>query len=132
MNYEIGYHVVSEEVADEHGTFDDQISIVKLLRLVRASETIPLNVTVRGLDNLVSSSDDHDAVCELIHEVLADGVNHLMREQPVIQFVVDDLEYWDEPVITDRDERIPLHQIFYGGMVQEGSDWYSSRLNVTS
>lgn len=35
---------------------------------------------------------------------------HLTCEQPIVQFVVEDLEYWDEPVIAHRGERIPLEQ----------------------
>lgn len=49
-------------------------------------------------------------------------MNHLNCEQPVFQFLVEELEYWDEPVIMHHDERIPLDQTFYGGMVQEGAD----------
>lgn len=132
MNYDIGYQIVSDEVVDEHGTLDEQCSVVEFLRLVRGSERIPLNVTVWGLDDLLMTADDSESVSDLLHEVLADGVNHLHREQPVVQFVVDDLEYWDEPVITDGDERYKLGEIFTGGLVQEGADWYSCPLNVTS
>lgn len=132
MNYEIGYHIVAAEVLDEHGEFDDELSIVEFLRLVRSDERLPMNMTVHGLDDMLISADDPEAICGVIHDVLADGVNHLMREQPVIQFVVDDLEYWDEPVIPHRGNRISLNNIFYDGMTQEGADWFSTRLNVTS
>jgi hypothetical protein len=132
VNYDIGYQIVSDEVVDEHGTLDDQCSIVEFLRLVRGSERIPLNVTVWGLDDLLMTADDSESVSDLLHEVLADGVNHLHREQPVVQFVVEDLEYWDEPVVVNGDKRYKLGEIFTGGLVQEGADWYSCPLNVTS
>lgn len=132
MNYEIGYHIVSDDIAKEHGRFDDKLSIVEFLRLVRSNERIPLNVTVVGLDKLLFGADKPESACDLVHDVLVDGVNHLTREQPVVQFVVDDIEHWDEAVITHRGNRVRLSQIFYGGLTQEGADWYSSRLNVTS
>lgn len=132
MNYEIGYHIISDDVFNELPKVEDQLSIVEFLRLVRESERLPMNVTVHGLDNMLTAADETDAICDLIHDVLADGVNHLTREQPVIRFVVNEVEYWDEPVIRCHDEHIPLTRIFSGGMTQEGADWFFCRLNVTS
>lgn len=131
MNYEIGYHVVSREVARDHDGFDE-MSVVEFLRRVRASERLPLDVSVVGLDQLLYTADETSAACDYIHRILVDGVNHLTREQPVVRFVVEDIEFWDEPVIAGRGEDIPLGEIFYGEMTQQGADWYHTQLNVSS
>jgi hypothetical protein len=59
-------------------------------------------------------------------------VNFLLANNPRVQFVVDNVEYWDEPVLPDGDERIELNTIFRGSLEQVGPGWYSSNLNVTS
>lgn len=132
MSTEIGYHVVSKDALEGHEGFEDQMSVIKFLRLVRSEKRLPLNITVGGLDKLLHSVDNSTAVCKYIHMILADGVNHLTRQQPVVRFVVDEIEYWDEPVIPHGDDKIPLKQIFYGGLIQEDADWYYTQLNITS
>lgn len=63
--------------------------------------------------------------------VQRDHVNFLLTENPRVQFVVRDLEYWDEPVLRDGDDEIPLQRVFRG-IEQEGSGWYYSNINVQS
>lgn len=46
---------VAQEVIDEHETFDDQLSIVEFLRIVRAEDRLPMNVTVEGLDDILTA-----------------------------------------------------------------------------
>lgn len=66
----------------------------------------------------------HVMRANIIHDVLRDHVNFLLTENPRVQFVVDDLEYWDEPVFSDGADGIPLRNIFHG-IEQEGSDRYT-------
>jgi hypothetical protein len=132
QDYEIGFHVVSREEARKHGRFDDRVSVVEFLRCLRAERDLPLDVTVSGLDEFLRAADDTDAAVRFVNGVLADGANHLTRSQPVIQFVVDDIEHWDDhPVLPLNEGRARLDRVF-GGLEQEGAKWYVSKLNVTS
>lgn len=83
MSTELEYHVVSKDAWAGHEEFDNQLSVIEFLRCVRALERLPLNVTARGLDDLLRSANDSGTACDYIHEVLTGGVNHLNREQPV-------------------------------------------------
>ena len=132
MNFDIGYHVVSREVLEDEHTFDDEMSIVEFLRRVNFMDHIPFDVTVYGLDSYLRSAADVDEICDYLHSLLSDRVNFLLNQNPRVQFVVDDVEFWDEPVIPDDGEDIRLNKIFHGALDQEGAGWYSSHLNVTS
>ena len=132
MNFDIGYHVVSQEVLEDGDIFDVEMSIVEFLRRVNFMGDIPFDVTVHGLDSYLRGADDADELCNQIHQLLSERVNFLLNQNPRVQFVVDDVEFWDEPVIPDDDEDIRLNEIFHGALEQEGAGWYSSHLNVTS
>ena len=131
-DYDIGYHILSEDAVKERGRFDDQMSIVEFLRRIHRMENIPYDVTVYGLDDYIISSENSGAACRHIHGLLRDRVNFLITRNPRILFIVDELEYWDTAVIPQDNEEIPLSDIFYGGLEHEGADWFSSRLNVSS
>lgn len=132
VNYEIGFHVVGDEAATEHGRRDECLSFVEFCRRAAHGETLPPSVTVTGLDDYLEVADDPDAAAEFCNGVLADCANHLVRQQPVVQFVVDDIEHWnDEPVIQHGGDRIRLNRVF-GRLREEGPNWYFARLNVTS
>lgn len=133
MAFDIGYHVVSAEALEDHGGgFEDRMSIVEFLRRVDRMDDLPLDVTVEGLDTFLRAAEDHDDVCELVHDMLRDRVNYLNINQPTVQFVVDDLENWNGAVIPDGDEKIRLNRIFHGSLEHSGSGWWSSHLNVQS
>lgn len=132
MNFDIGYHVVARDALEEGDTFNDEMSIVEFLRRVEHMGEIPYDVTVHGLDSYLRGADNPEAICEHIHQLLSERVNFLMNKNPIVQFVVDDVEFWDEPVLPDGDERIRLNTIFSGSLEQEGANWFSSNLNVTS
>jgi hypothetical protein len=130
---DIGYHVIEEDAIDDHGgVFDEQMSIVEFLRRVDRMNEIPMDVTVYGLDAYLRGAHDSERVAEYIHSLLRDRVNFLLNQQPVVQFVVDEVQTWDGPVIPDDDERIELNPIFHGSLSQQGVGWYSSNLNVQS
>lgn len=131
MSLDIGFHVQSEDAAEKHGTFDDEMSVVEFLRHVNRMESLPYDVTVYGLDNFLYRADGPLEASEYIHRVLRDHVNFLLTENPRVQFVVDNIEYWDEPVLRDNKNEIPLNSIFHG-IKQEGSGWCYSNINVQS
>ncbi|GAB7018706.1 hypothetical protein [Halostagnicola bangensis] len=131
MSLNIGFHVHSVDAVERHGTFDNQMSIVEFLRHVKRMESLPYDITVHGLDEFLRGVDDPCEACEYVHGILRDRVNFLLTENPRVQFVVEGLEYWDEPVLRDADEEIPLKRIFHG-IEQEGSGWYYSNINVQS
>jgi hypothetical protein len=132
MNFDIGYHVVTRETLADGEAFDDGMSIVEFLRRVHFMDDIPFDVAVYGLDSYLRAANDAENACEYIHRLLSERVNYLLNQNPRVQFVVDDVEFWDEPVIPDDDEDIRLNEIFHGALEQEGAGWYSSHLNVTS
>lgn len=132
MNFDIGYHVISEDALEEGDTFDEEMSVVEFLRRVQHMEEVPYDVTVYGLDDYLRGADDPEEVGNYIHEILSERVNYLINRNPIVQFVVDDVQLWDEPVIRDGDDRIPLSLIFHDALEQEGAGWVYSRLNVTS
>ena len=131
MSMEVGFHVHSEDAAERHGTFDDQMSVVEFLRRVKRMESLPYDVTVHGLDDFLRSAEDSLRTCEYVHEILRDHVNFLLTENPRVQFVVEGVEYWDEPVLRNEGNEIPLKRVFHG-IEQEGSGWYYSNINVQS
>jgi len=131
MSLEIGFHVHSEDAAERHGTFDEEMSAVEFLRRVKRMESLPYDVTVRGFDDFLRGADEPLEACDYVHGILRDHVNFLLTENPRVQFVVEDLEYWDEPVLRDGDDEIPLKRIFHG-IEPEGSGHYYSNINVQS
>lgn len=132
MTLEIGYHVMSAETAENHGTFDDELSIVEFLRLVEQREELPLDVTVLGLDDYLSAADDPEEAAHFIHTVVRDRVNFILNQSPVVQFVVDNVEHWDGGVLPIRDTEMRLVTIFGGSLDQEGPGWYAGEFNVQS
>ena len=131
MSMDLGFHVHSEEAVQRHGTFDDEMSVIEFLRRVTRMNSLPYDVTVYGLEDFICGANSPRDACEYIHNVLRDHANFLLTENPRVQFVVDDLEYWDEPVFRDGNDEIPLRDIFHG-IEQEGSGWYYSNINVQS
>jgi hypothetical protein len=131
MSLDIGFHVHSEDAVERHGTFDDEMSAVEFLRRVKRMESLPYDITVRGLDDFLRGADESLKACDYVHGILRDHVNFLLTENPRVQFVVENVEYWDEPVLRDGDDEIPLKRIFHG-IEQEGSGHYFSNINVQS
>jgi len=131
MQLELGYHVMSKEAAEERGEFDETMSIVEFLRRLDQREDLPLDVTVYGLDDYLLSAQDSNEACDHIHSILRDRASHISLQQPCVQFVVDEIEYWDEPVIPDEGGDIRLQSIFRR-IDKRGAGWYESELNVSS
>ena len=131
MSLDIGFHVQSGDAIARHGTFDETMSIVEFFRRVKQMESLPYDVTVHGLDDFLRGSTEPIDACNYVHGIFRDHVNFLLTENPRVQFVVEGLEYWDEPVLRDGDTEIPLKKIFHG-IEQEGSGWYYSNINVQS
>jgi len=131
MSLDIGFHVHSENAVERHGRFDDQMSVVEFLRRIKQTENLPYDITVYGLDDFLRGAEDPLEACEYVHGILRDHVNFLLTRNPRVQFIVEDLEYWDEPVLRNNGSEIPLNCIFHG-IEQEGSGWYYSNVNVQS
>ncbi|QGX93444.1 hypothetical protein EI982_00970 (plasmid) [Haloplanus rallus] len=132
MNFDIGYHVVDEETLEDGDRFEEKMSVVEFLRRVDDMSDLPYDIAVYGLDSYLRGAEDPEEISEFIHDILAERVNFLMTNNPRVQFVVDNVEYWDEPVLPDGADRIELNIIFRGSLEQVGPGWYSSNLNVTS
>jgi hypothetical protein len=131
MQLDIGYHIMTEEAANEHGEFDEQMSVVEFLRHVERQDDLPYDVTVYGLDDLLLSARDPEDICEYVHSILRDRASFISHQNPCVQFVVEDIEYWDEVVLPAEDEKIELSQIFRS-MEKSSAGWYTSKLNVIS
>jgi len=131
MSLDIGFHLHSEDAVERHGTFDEEMSAVEFLRRVKRMESLPYDITVHGFDDFLRGADDPLEACDYVHGILRDHANFLLTENPRVQFVVEDLEYWDEPVLQYGDDEIPLKRVFHG-IEQEGSGWYYSNINVQS
>lgn len=131
MSLDIGFHVHSDEAVAEHGTFNDQLSIVEFLRRVDQMDNLPYDITVHGLDDFLRGADDPLDACDYIHGIIRDRVNFLLTANPRVQFVVEGVEYWDEPVLRNDGDEIPLREVFHG-IEQEGPGWYYSNINIQS
>ena len=132
MTLEIGYHVMSTEAAEDHGTYDDDLSIVEFLRRIDRREDLPLDVTVTGLDHYLAAADDPRDAAEYVHTMLRDRVNFILNQSPVVQFVVGDLEHWEGGMLPVDDTDVRLVTIFGGSLDQEGPGWYAGEFNVQS
>jgi hypothetical protein len=132
MNFDIGYHVVARDALEPGDRFDNEMSVVEFLRRIDKMDDIPYNVTVHGLDAFLQGAEDPESLCSYINQLFSERVNFLLNKNPIVQFVVDDVEFWDEPVIPDADSDIRLNTMFHGHLEPEGPSWHYSRLNVTS
>jgi len=132
MTLEIGYHVMTTDAAEDHGTYNDELSIVEFLRRVDRREELPLDVTVTGLDHYLAAADDTGNAAEYVHTMLRDRVNFILNQNPVVQFVVNDVEHWDEGVLPIDGTDVRLVTIFGGSLDQEGPGWYAGEFNVQS
>jgi hypothetical protein len=134
MTLEIGYHVMSTDAAATHGTYDDKLSVVEFLRRIDQGREIPLDVIVTGLDHFLAAADDPPEAAEYVHTVLRDRVNYVLNQSPVVQFVVDDIEFWDGPgpIIPIDNTNVRLVTIFGGSFDQEATGWYAGEFNVQS
>ena len=132
MNFDIGYHVIERDALDAENAFSNEMSVVEFLRRVERTEGIPYDVSVHGFDSYLRGSDEPEAVCEYIGHLLSERVNFLLNKNPIVQFVVDEVEFWTEPVLPNGDDQIRLNTIFSGNLEQEGAGWFSSNLNITS
>ena len=132
MNFDIGYHIVNEEALEDGDRFEEKMSVVEFLRRVDDMSDLSYDIAVYGLDSFLRAAENPEEISEFIHDILAERVNFLMTNNPRVQFVVGNVEYWDEPVLPDGDDRIELNTIFSGSLEQVGPGWYSSNLNVTS
>ena len=133
MTLEIGYHVMSSDAVERHGTFEE-MSIVEFLRRVDNHEELPLDITATGFDTYLTASEDPESAAKYVHTVLRDRVNFVLNQSPVVQFVVDDVEHWDGtgPVIPVGETHVRLVDIFGGSFEQEGPGWWSGEFNVQS
>ena len=131
MTLEIGYHVMSEDTAEEHDTYEE-LSIVEFLRRINQREELPLDVTVTGLDDYLAAADDPQDAAEHVHTLLRDRVNFILNQSPVVQFVVDDVQRWEGGVLRIDNTDVRLVSIFGGSFDQEGPGWYAGEFNVQS
>jgi hypothetical protein len=132
MTLEIGYHVMTTDAAEDHGTYDDELSIVEFLRRIHQREELPLDVTVIGFDHYLNAADDPGESAEYVHTMLRDRVNFILNQSPVVQFVVNDIEHWDGGVLPVSGTDVQLVTIFGGSLDQEGPGWYAGEFNVQS
>lgn len=131
MPLDIGYHVVEGDAAEDGDTFVE-MSIVEFLRQIDRMNEIPIDMTVYGLDDLLRGADDPESISAYFRDILLERVNFIVNKQPVVQFVVDEIEYWDAPSIPGDDEPIELDHIFYGLEPGENHNVFSSNLNIQS
>jgi hypothetical protein len=123
---------MTEEAVEEQGQFDSQMSVVEFLRHVERREDLPYDVTVHGLDDLLLTANNPDEMCEYVHSILRDRASFISTQNPCVQFVVDEIEYWrDEAILPAGDDEIELRNIFRG-VEKSGAGWYESNLNVIS
>ncbi|WP_435552935.1 hypothetical protein [Natrinema sp. CGMCC1.2065] len=132
MNFDIGYHVVARDALSHEDMFDNEMSVVEFLRRIDQRGNLPYNVTVHGLDAYLQGAESPEELCSFINRLFSERVNFLLKKNPIVQFVVDDVEFWDEPVIPNDDEDINLNMVFQGSLEPEGPSWHYSRLNITS
>jgi hypothetical protein len=124
---------MSSDALDRHDTYAD-MSVVEFLRRIENNDELPLDVTVTGLDAYLEATDNPESAAEYVHTVLRDRVNFILNQNPVVQFVVGDIEHWDGPgpVIPVGDTHVRLVEIFGGSFDQEGPGWWGGEFNVQS
>ena len=131
---DIGFNII-EKREYLNQIFEDRMSIIEFLRMVQRKETLPLNLAVFGLENLIYYSEESEKVSKKIRNLLQDAANFLVRGNYIIQIVVDGkieiIESFERPKVNYKNKQILLYPIF-GRVKQVDLKHFIAPLNLQS
>ena len=131
---DIGFNIIEKrEYANQ--IFKDKMSIVEFLRNVYREEKLPHNLAVFGIDNLLYYSSEPKNLSRKIRDLLQDAANFLVRENYIIQILIDGkieiVESSERPRIKYKEKEILLYPIF-GRVKQVDLKHFIAPLNLQS
>ena len=131
---DIGFNIIEKkEYANQ--LFKDKMSIVEFLRNVYREEKLPNNLAVFGLDALLYYSLEPEKLSRKIRNLLQDAANFLVRENYIIQILMDGkieiVESSERPRIKYKEKEFLLYPIF-GRVKQLDLKHFIAPLNLQS
>jgi len=122
-----GYNLVERElIGHRYEGISEVMSIVHFLRQLESGKTLPRRIRVTGLDRLLATVDD----LNLLHQILYDAVERLLRRSPVILFPVHKLTMDAEPKMYWYSQEIRLRPLFGNRLEPQGVGYFYSPFNI--
>lgn len=109
---------------------EETLSIVEFLRRLRRGERLPQRVKVAGLDHLLLRWQDRDST-RFLRRLLSDAGDRLMRQNPIVVFVVERITLNREPKLVLGRQTVRFYHIFSKGLVQQGVGYFHSPFSLS-
>ena len=115
--------------------FKNKISIINFLKNLINENDLPYSIAIYGLEELIYRSENPDKTSKFIRDILQDSANFLMRENYIIQIVIEGdlevIESSEKPIINYLNAKIPIYPIF-GRVKQIDIKKFYAPLNLQS
>ena len=122
-----GYNLVERElIGRRYEDILEVVSIVQFLRNLETGKALSRRLKVTGLDWLLATVDD----LKIVHQVLYDAVERLLRRSPVILFPVYKLTVDAEPKMYWHNQEIRLRPLFGNRLEPQGVGYFYSPFNI--
>jgi len=102
---------------------EEILSIIEFLRRLRRGERLPQRVKVAGLDHLLLRWQGRDTA-RFLRRLLSDASDRLMRQNPIVVFVVERITVNREPKLVVGGKPVRFYHIFSKGLVQQGVGYF--------
>ncbi len=122
-----GYNLVERElIGRRYEDISEVMSIVQFLRNLETGKTLPRRLKVTGLDRLLATVDD----LKIVHQILYDAGERLLRRSPVILYPVHKLTVDAEPKMYWHNQEIRLRPLFGNRLEPQGVGYFYSPFNI--
>ena len=122
-----GYNLVERELIGRRcEDISEVMSIVQFLRHLESGKTLPRRFKVIGLDRLLATVDD----LKIVHQILYDAGERLLRRSPVVLFPVYKLTVDTEPKMYWHNQEIRLRPLFGNRLEPQGVGYFYSPFNI--
>jgi len=122
-----GYNLVERELIGRRcEDISEVMSIVQFLRNLETGRAPPRRFKVTGLDRLLATVDDS----KIIHNILYEASEKLLRRSPVILFPVHKLTVDAEPKMYWHNQEIRLRPLFGNRLEPQGVGHFYSPFNI--
>lgn len=122
-----GYNLVERDlIRHRYEDISEVMSIVQFLRNLETGKALPRRLKVTGLDRLLATVDD----LKIVHQILYEAGERLLRRSPVILFPVHKLTVDAEPKMYWHNQEIRLRPLFGNRLEPQGVGYFYSTFNI--